>query len=124
MAFLTETSSTKDLIVSSVALNSILSIDEMICMSFTTHLTSSLCKRPQPFLIADHTDEESMSNNANVQVSRLSKFGHTFVLGELVMKLPWRSMATVCITELFMHFYYWRSRGPLGSIHCQPDVHL
>ena len=100
-----ETSSTEDLIVNSVALTSILSIDEMICMSFTTHLTSSLCKRLHPFLIVDHTEEESMSDSANVQVSRLNKFGHTFVLCKLTMKLPWRLMATVCFTELFMHSY-------------------
>jgi hypothetical protein len=104
--FLMETSSIEDLIVNSIALTFILSIDEYICENFTTQMTRTLLDKLEGYEVVDTSEEEKYTDLQSYKVveeeARLTSWG----LKDVLALMPSRLLFTLAMTAYFVDSYY------------------
>lgn len=113
ITFLMETASISDLVVNSIALTFILSIDEMICETLTSQSTLSMLSRCKDYPLFD-IEAATMSDDELLTRYGGAKLEEGVRCRDLLAILfPTRLVCVIIITIYFVWSYY--------RIHCQQD---
>jgi hypothetical protein len=114
--FLMETSTIENLIINSIALTFILSIDELICENFTSPVTLYLLDRLDPFPLYDDSEDEHLTDAdhvAKVMEEQQWRWHFWELIWDVLALIPVRLVMTVFLTVWFVGLYYVK--------HCQLD---
>merc|ERR1712224_790791 len=106
-----ETSQISNLIVNSVALAFVLSIDEMLCEMLMSPVTRTLLAAVDELPLHGHVSQEVDVGMSDAEVLERHEAKHSWnrvTWQDLTILVPWKFVSTICLTFFFVAHYYWR----------------